>query len=376
MYAHSEDERDALIQDNLGLEDVSDHPDHIANAEKQLGSFTEDANQRQAVLLMTEAVQQAVDSGQVVELSSGVTIVPADQLVQFLCEAETLNPELVKAMQWADEQLQSATGTGQSPSRQIELNEGKYTYVFEESTGKQYALRYGETWRDLTGDNLVYWLGAKIEDQAKEIEGLRAAYDVVQGSIKIIREAAAIIAAVKPEHAPDCLRFPIVDELEGFASILAAPAGSASAFSARDPSKPAEQQGLFQKFIIRRIDGTDQPGGKHAGCRYFVLDLTHDEHSPAAMRAYAAACKATHPDLAADIEKEFNPSPELSQDWFFSFGSSHAHPHGYVKIYGTHSSAREEMVRRYGNQWAFQYSAEKFANQIRRFFLYEVKELG
>lgn len=78
-----------------------------------------------------------------------------------------------------------------------------------------------------------------------------------------------------------------------------------SGFPERDPSRPAEQQGLFRKFDVRRTDGSSEPGGKHHGCRYFVLDLTHDQHAPAAMRAYATACRATHPHLADDIEAEF-----------------------------------------------------------------------
>lgn len=70
---------------------------------------------------------------------------------------------------------------------------------------------------------------------------------------------------------------------------------------------PAKAQGLFHKFRVQRIDGSDRIGGKHYGCRYFVLDLTHDEHAPVAMRAYAAACRVTHPQLARDIEVEYPP---------------------------------------------------------------------
>ncbi len=73
----------------------------------------------------------------------------------------------------------------------------------------------------------------------------------------------------------------------------------------RDQSAPAEQQGLFRKFNVSRTDGSDVAGGKHFGCRYFVLDLTHDQHAPAAMRAYAKACAPTHPKLAADLAAEF-----------------------------------------------------------------------
>ena len=76
-------------------------------------------------------------------------------------------------------------------------------------------------------------------------------------------------------------------------------------FPERDMTKTAEQQGIFRKFEVSRVDGSDQAGGKHHGCRYFVLDLDHDQHAPAAMRAYAVACASTHPDLSADIEREF-----------------------------------------------------------------------
>lgn len=84
-----------------------------------------------------------------------------------------------------------------------------------------------------------------------------------------------------------------------------------SDFKEWDPSLPANRQGLYQKFLVNRVDGSDSVGGKHEGCRYFVLDITHDEHAPAAMQAYANSCKNTHPELAADIEAEFGKSEEL-----------------------------------------------------------------
>jgi len=86
-------------------------------------------------------------------------------------------------------------------------------------------------------------------------------------------------------------------------------AAAPGALAERDLSKPAEQQGMFRKFDVRRTDGSDAPGGKHHGCRYYVLDLTHDQHAPAAMRAYADACAVTHPLLAADIAAEFGAAP-------------------------------------------------------------------
>jgi hypothetical protein len=77
-----------------------------------------------------------------------------------------------------------------------------------------------------------------------------------------------------------------------------------AALPERDPSRPAEQQGMFRKFEVRRVDGSDLPGGKHYGCNNYVLDLTHDPAALPAMRAYIAAVRATHPQLAAELEAQ------------------------------------------------------------------------
>lgn len=61
-------------------------------------------------------------------------------------------------------------------------------------------------------------------------------------------------------------------------------------------------QGIYHKFNVTRTDGSSEPGGKHENCRYFVLDLDHDPHAPAAIRAYAESCKDTHPALSADLK--------------------------------------------------------------------------
>lgn len=44
------------------------------------------------------------------------------------------------------------------------LDAGKYTVIFDEKTGELYALRYGEKWRDLSGDNLIYYMLCEIEE--------------------------------------------------------------------------------------------------------------------------------------------------------------------------------------------------------------------
>src|ERR1051325_11211470 len=60
-------------------------------------------------------------------------------------------------------------------------------------------------------------------------------------------------------------------------------------------------QGLHHKYNVSRTDGRDAPGGKHQHCEHFVLDITDDPHSPAALAAYADSCAADCPTLAADL---------------------------------------------------------------------------
>lgn len=47
---------------------------------------------------------------------------------------------------------------------EISLEDGKYTYRRDEETGEQTALRYGEEWRDLVGDNFVAAMADRILD--------------------------------------------------------------------------------------------------------------------------------------------------------------------------------------------------------------------
>jgi hypothetical protein len=63
-------------------------------------------------------------------------------------------------------------------------------------------------------------------------------------------------------------------------------------------------RGIYQKFTVTRTDGTSAPGGKHDGCDYFVLDIGCDPHAIPALLAYAEACKADYPLLAADVRKK------------------------------------------------------------------------
>ena len=72
-----------------------------------------------------------------------------------------------------------------------------------------------------------------------------------------------------------------------------------------------EDRGLYDKYQVRRVDGSGEPGGKHWKCRYFVLDLDHDPHARAALMAYAASCEEQFPKLAEDL---FKVAREM-RDW-------------------------------------------------------------
>lgn len=60
-------------------------------------------------------------------------------------------------------------------------------------------------------------------------------------------------------------------------------------------------RGLYSKYAVKRTDGSSDPGGRHEGCEYFVLDLTHDPHARAALEAYADSCEGDYPLLARDL---------------------------------------------------------------------------
>lgn len=70
------------------------------------------------------------------------------------------------------------------------------------------------------------------------------------------------------------------------------------------------ERGLYRKFTVLRTDGKDFPGKKHCGCEYFVLDLTHDSHAIAAIRAYAESCKFTYPQLSRELRSKLDVMEE------------------------------------------------------------------
>lgn len=57
------------------------------------------------------------------------------------------------------------------PILDLSLNDGEYRVILDESG--LHALRYGQEWRSLTGDNLVLALASALDDARKEIKQLR-----------------------------------------------------------------------------------------------------------------------------------------------------------------------------------------------------------
>jgi len=47
--------------------------------------------------------------------------------------------------------------------------DNKYTVIFDEKTGGLSALRYGEQWRDLTGDGMVLAMLQEVDSLKREL---------------------------------------------------------------------------------------------------------------------------------------------------------------------------------------------------------------
>ncbi len=60
-------------------------------------------------------------------------------------------------------------------------------------------------------------------------------------------------------------------------------------------------RGIYAKYRVERTDGSSASGQRHHGCGYFVLDITHDPHAVAALRAYADSCADAYPVLAEEL---------------------------------------------------------------------------
>ena len=141
---------------------------------------------------------------------------------------------------------------------------------------------------------------------------------------QIQKTSKEIEIAVKPKNVGGLLISPDIQAcydaadrialLQEQLDFLALQPVQVSQFPERDTSKPEEEQGMFHKFNVQRVDGSDKEGGRHHGCAYWVIDLDHDKHATAALRAYAIDCKKTHPELSKDLIARFGESVQASAE--------------------------------------------------------------
>lgn len=69
----------------------------------------------------------------------------------------------------------------------VEVAQGKYTIIYYKD-GKMEALRCGEKWRDLVGDNLIYNLAWELNDARDKIEILGKIMKLAEERIKELSE--------------------------------------------------------------------------------------------------------------------------------------------------------------------------------------------
>ncbi len=58
------------------------------------------------------------------------------------------------------------------------VNDGKYTILMDD--GDFRALRHGKSWRDLTGDGLIYWLAVELQEAKQELIKLNQIKEILK----------------------------------------------------------------------------------------------------------------------------------------------------------------------------------------------------
>lgn len=95
-------------------------------------------------------------------------------------------------------------------------------------------------------------------------------------------------------------------------------------------------------------------------CRIAAQTLIDEIGADGPMTVQQAAEKAI--SIIKDLRQQEGTSEKEEQPkiWYFTFGVGHEHAGRYVALVGTANETRDEMFKRYGKNWAFQYpSAEK-----------------
>jgi len=69
----------------------------------------------------------------------------------------------------------------------VTICDGKYTIV-QVSTGGTRVLRYGEEWRDVTGDNVIGGLAWELQEARERIKQLEQENDAMRADLLLWRE--------------------------------------------------------------------------------------------------------------------------------------------------------------------------------------------
>ena len=72
----------------------------------------------------------------------------------------------------------------------VSVEGGKYTYVVTETNS--HVLRYGELWRDATGDKFTYCMAAEIESLREQVEKLRKERNAFQDQCIRLKNERAV----------------------------------------------------------------------------------------------------------------------------------------------------------------------------------------
>ena len=68
-----------------------------------------------------------------------------------------------------------------------DFDDGKYTVIFDETSGRMSALRYGDEWRDLCGDKLIYSMLSAYDSTSLEVAQLQARVAELEAAINRLR---------------------------------------------------------------------------------------------------------------------------------------------------------------------------------------------
>ena len=94
----------------------------------------------------------------------------------------------------------------------VSVEGGKYTYVVTETNSR--VLRYGELWRDATGDKFTYSMAAEIESLREQVEKLTKELDNVK-QVEFPRRVQKVTDALKRKHEKELAALAEQNETKG-----------------------------------------------------------------------------------------------------------------------------------------------------------------